>query len=233
MNEAGAPERTRLWAMIETPMAILSAGSIAATAADPDSRLEVLVMGLNDLVKETRARLTPGRPTAIAWLSMCVVAARAHGCDIVDGVYNDFNDPAGFKAECEQGRDLGLDGKTLIHPNQIDVCNATFAPTAGRNRDGARDHRRLRAAGELRPRRDPAQRQDGRAAARRDGAPHAGGRRRHRRAAARGGREARGSALRRLRLAGIRVDARRTGRHGRVSPAMTNERRRDARSRAA
>jgi citrate lyase subunit beta/citryl-CoA lyase len=129
MNEAGAPERTRLWAMIETPMAILSAGSIAATAADPDSRLEVLVMGLNDLVKETRARLTPGRPTAIAWLSMCVAAARAHGCDIIDGVYNDFNDPVGFKAECEQGRDLGLDGKTLIHPNQIDVCNAAFAPT--------------------------------------------------------------------------------------------------------
>ena len=130
MNEAGAPERTRLWATIETPMAILSVGSIAATAADPDSRLEVLVMGLNDLVKETRARLTPGRPTAIAWLSMCVVAARAHGCDIIDGVYNDFNDSAGFKAECEQARDLGLDGKTLIHPGQIDVCNATFAPTA-------------------------------------------------------------------------------------------------------
>ena len=180
MNEAGAPERTRLWATIETPMAILSVGSIAATAADPDSRLEVLVMGLNDLVKETRARLTPGRPTAIAWLSMCVVAARAHGCDIIDGVFNDFNDPIGFKAECEQGRDLGLDGKTLIHPNQIDVCNATFAPTAGRDRDGARDHRRLRAAGELRPRRDPARRQDGRAAARGDGAPHAGGRARDR-----------------------------------------------------
>ena len=129
MNEMGASAHTRIWAMMETPMAILSAGSIAATAADPDSRLEVLVMGLNDLVKETRARLTPGRPAAIAWLSMCVAAARAHGCDIVDGVYNDFNDPVGFKAECEQGRDLGLDGKTLIHPNQIEACNAAFAPT--------------------------------------------------------------------------------------------------------
>ena len=146
----------------------------------PISRLEVLVMGLNDLVKETRARLTPGRPAAIAWLSMCVAAARAHGCDIVDGVYNDFNDPVGFQAECEQGRDLGLDGKTLIHPSQIDVCNATFAPTAGRDRDGARDHRRLRAAGELRPGRDPARRQDGRAAARGDGAAHARRRRGHR-----------------------------------------------------
>ena len=130
MGDMGAPQRTRLWAMMETPMAILSAGSIAATAADPDSRLEVLVMGLNDLVKETRVRMKPGRPAAIAWLSMCVVAARAHGCDIIDGVYNDFNDPAGFKAECEQARDLGLDGKTLIHPNQVDVCNSTFAPTA-------------------------------------------------------------------------------------------------------
>jgi len=130
MGDLGAPARTRLWATIETPMAILSAGSIAATAADPDSRLETLVMGLNDLVKETRARLTPGRPAALAWLSMCVAAARAHGCDIVDGVYNDFNDPVGFKAECEQARDLGFDGKTLIHPNQIAVCNATFAPTA-------------------------------------------------------------------------------------------------------
>jgi citrate lyase subunit beta/citryl-CoA lyase len=65
-----------------------------------------------------------------AWLALCVAAARAHGCDIIDGVYNDLADLAGFKAECEQGRDMGLDGKTLIHPNQIDVCNAAFAPTA-------------------------------------------------------------------------------------------------------
>jgi citrate lyase subunit beta/citryl-CoA lyase len=130
LREAGAPKSTRLWAMIETPMAILSVGSIAATAADPDSRLEVLVMGLNDLAKETRARLTPGRPTMTAWLAHCVAAARAHGCDIVDGVFNDLHDAEGLKAECEQGRDMGLDGKTLIHPNQIEVCNATFAPTA-------------------------------------------------------------------------------------------------------
>jgi citrate lyase subunit beta/citryl-CoA lyase len=116
--------------MMETPMAILSAGSIAATAADPESRLETLVMGLNDLAKETRARLTPGRPALTAWLALCVAAARAHGCDIIDGVYNDIHDLAGFKAECEQGRDMGLDGKTLIHPNQIEICNATFAPTA-------------------------------------------------------------------------------------------------------
>ncbi len=128
LREAGAPERTRLWAMMETPTAILSAGSIAATAADPDSRLEALVMGLNDLAKETRARLTPGRPAVTAWIALCVAAARAHGCDIIDGVYNDLHDLAGFKAECEQGRDMGLDGKTLIHPSQIEICNAVFAP---------------------------------------------------------------------------------------------------------
>jgi len=87
-------------------------------------------MGLNDLAKETRARLTPGRPALTAWLALCVAAARAHGCDIIDGVYNDLSDLIGFKAECEQGRDMGLDGKTLIHPNQIDICNATFGPAA-------------------------------------------------------------------------------------------------------
>jgi citrate lyase subunit beta/citryl-CoA lyase len=130
LREAGAPQRTRLWAMMETPTAILGAGAIAATAADPDSRLETLVMGLNDLAKETRARLTPGRPAMTAWIALCVAAARAHGCDIIDGVYNDFHDLAGFKAECEQGRDMGLDGKTLIHPGQIEICNAVFAPTA-------------------------------------------------------------------------------------------------------
>ena len=130
LRENGAPEKTRLWAMMETPNAILNAGSIAATAADPTSRLEVLVMGLNDLAKETRARLTPGRPTMTAWLAICVVAARAHGFDIIDGVYNDIKDLEGFRAECEQGREMGLDGKTLIHPSQIDICNEVFAPTA-------------------------------------------------------------------------------------------------------
>ena len=116
LSDARAPEKTRLWAMMETPMAILSAGSIAATAADPTARLEVLVMGLNDLAKETRARLTPGRATFSTWLALCVAAARAHGCDILDGVYNDIGDLDGFRDECEQGREMGLDGKTLIHP---------------------------------------------------------------------------------------------------------------------
>ena len=137
LRDANAPPTTRLWAMMETPMAILSAGSIAATAADPDARLDALVMGLNDLARETRARLTPGRPAAAAWLAICVAAARAHGVDIIDGVYNDLSDADGFKAECEQGRDMGLDGKTLIHPNQIEICNAAFAPT-GAEIDAAR-----------------------------------------------------------------------------------------------
>jgi citrate lyase subunit beta/citryl-CoA lyase len=129
LREAEAPEETRIWAMMETPNAILNAGSIASVAADPNSRLSVMVMGLNDLAKETRARLTPGRPTMTAWLASCVVAARAHNVDIVDGVYNDIKDLDGFRLESLQGRDMGLDGKTLIHPSQIDICNEVFAPT--------------------------------------------------------------------------------------------------------
>jgi len=129
LREAEAPEETRIWAMMETPNAILNAGSIASVAADPSSRLSVMVVGLNDLARETRARLTPGRPTMTAWLASCVVAARAHGVDILDGVYNDIKDLDGFRLECLQGRDMGLDGKTLIHPSQIDICNEVFAPT--------------------------------------------------------------------------------------------------------
>jgi citrate lyase subunit beta/citryl-CoA lyase len=129
LRETGAPEGVRLWAMMETPLAILNAGSIAAVSADPAARLDVLVMGLNDLARETRARLTPGRSAATAWLALCLAAARAHHVDIVDGVYNDFADLEGFRRECEQGRDMGFDGKTLIHPGQIAACNEIFAPT--------------------------------------------------------------------------------------------------------
>jgi citrate lyase subunit beta/citryl-CoA lyase len=86
-------------------------------------------MGLNDLAKETRARLTPGRASFTPWLVTCVAAARAHGCDILDGVYNNIKDLDGFRRECEQGLDFGLDGKTLIHPSQVDICNEIFAPT--------------------------------------------------------------------------------------------------------
>jgi citrate lyase subunit beta/citryl-CoA lyase len=130
LRESGAPEKTRLWAMMETPQAILNADAIVRTAGDPASRLSLLVMGTNDLAKESRARLTKGRTPMLAWLSICVLAARAHGAEILDGVYGDIADEAGFRAECEQGRDLGMDGKTLIHPNQVAICNDVFAPAS-------------------------------------------------------------------------------------------------------
>jgi citrate lyase subunit beta/citryl-CoA lyase len=130
LARAGAPDSTRLWVMMETPLAMLTALSIAATAGDPANRLACLVMGTNDLAKETRARLVPGRQAFLPWLQSCLAAARAHGLDIIDGVFNGLADDSGFRDECEQGRDLGFDGKTLIHPSQIDACNAVFAPTA-------------------------------------------------------------------------------------------------------
>ena len=126
---AGAPEKTRLWIMLETPLAMFNAEAIARTATDASSRLAAAVMGTNDIAKDTRARLTKGRPSMLAYLSLCVAACRAHGVEILDGVYNDFSDEAGLRAECEQGRDFGMDGKTLIHPSQIAPCNEIFAPT--------------------------------------------------------------------------------------------------------
>jgi citrate lyase subunit beta/citryl-CoA lyase len=121
--------KVRIWAMIETPLAIFNAPVLAAMARDSETRLAGFVMGANDLARETRARLVPGRAPMLSWLSDCILAAHAYGIDILDGVYNDIADPEGFAAECAQGRDLGFDGKTLIHPNQIDACNATFSPS--------------------------------------------------------------------------------------------------------
>ena len=129
LKAQGAPEETRVWAMIETPAAILNIRDIAGAAADPESRLACLVLGTNDLLKETRALATADRFAAIPWLAMTVVAARAYGLDVLDGVYNDFKDESGFRAECQQGRKLGMDGKTLIHPSQIAPCNEEFSPT--------------------------------------------------------------------------------------------------------
>jgi citrate lyase subunit beta/citryl-CoA lyase len=126
---AGGSGDTRLWVMIETPMAILNIASIAAASQTPGSLLSCFMMGTNDLEKETRARLRPGRAAMHAWLSQCVCAARAYGLSILDGVYNDFADDDGFHAECDQGLELGMDGKTLIHPRQIDICNQVFSPT--------------------------------------------------------------------------------------------------------
>lgn len=120
----GAPEKTRLWAMIETPEAIFKVRKIAVAS----DRLAVLVMGTNDLVKELQAQHVPGRGPLQTALSWSLLAARRAGVAILDGVYNDVKDLQGFEAECVQGRDMGFDGKTLIHPGQVEPCNAIFAP---------------------------------------------------------------------------------------------------------
>jgi citrate lyase subunit beta/citryl-CoA lyase len=122
---SSAPDHTAIWAMIETPVAVLNCASIAAAS----SRLTVLVMGTNDLAKELMAAQVPGRAPLLTALSSCVLAARATGRMILDGVYNDVRDAEGFAEECRQGRDFGFDGKTLIHPSQVDPCNEIFAPS--------------------------------------------------------------------------------------------------------
>lgn len=128
LKGAGAPSGQALWAMMETPLAILNAGQIAAAGPDDSFPLTVFIMGTNDLAKETRASLGQGRVGMLSWLSTCIIAARSTGIDVIDGVYNSIGDEAGFTAECEQGRALGMDGKTLIHPNQIAPCNGAFSP---------------------------------------------------------------------------------------------------------
>jgi citrate lyase subunit beta/citryl-CoA lyase len=127
--DMGTDHRTRIWAMIETPLAIFNILAIAAAARDSETRLSGFVMGTNDLAKDTRARLVPGRAPMLPWLSMCIAAARIHDIDILDGVYNDIGNVAGFEKECAQGVELGFDGKTLIHPSQIEPCNRAFSPS--------------------------------------------------------------------------------------------------------
>jgi citrate lyase subunit beta/citryl-CoA lyase len=125
---ARAADKTRLWAMIETPLAILNVQDIAAASRLAGARLACFVMGTNDLVKETRADLSASRRPALYWLSATVTAARAYGLDVLDGVYNNFKDTEGFRRECVHGRALGFDGKTLIHPDQVAISNEVFAP---------------------------------------------------------------------------------------------------------
>ncbi|MEZ5955744.1 MAG: CoA ester lyase [Hyphomonadaceae bacterium] len=127
MNKVGFGADASLWVMIETPRAILNLAEIAAAAKG--TRLAVFVMGLNDLAKETRARAGANRAAFFTSMSLAVMAARAEGLTVIDGVYNDIADAAGFEAECRQGLEFGFDGKTLIHPSQIDACNTIFAPT--------------------------------------------------------------------------------------------------------
>ena len=114
----------RIWAMMETPMGMLNAREIAE-----HPMLEGMVMGTNDLIKDLGARATPDRVAVMASLGLCVLAAKAYGVTVIDGVYNAFKDEEGLKAECDQGRDMGMDGKTLIHPAQLEIANAAFAPS--------------------------------------------------------------------------------------------------------
>jgi citrate lyase subunit beta/citryl-CoA lyase len=125
MGSYGAPDSTALWVMVETPRAMLHAEEIAAAS----DRLTVLVMGTNDLAKELSAEHVPGRAPLLTALSLALLAARATGTAILDGVYNDVQDTDGFLAECRQGRELGFDGKTLVHPGQVEGANAAFAPS--------------------------------------------------------------------------------------------------------
>jgi citrate lyase subunit beta/citryl-CoA lyase len=125
LEAAGAPDRTAVWAMLETSAAMFEARRIAAAS----ERLTVLVMGTNDLAKELHAEHVPGRAPLLTGLSLALLGAREAGKAILDGVYNDVRDMAGFEAECVQGRQFGFDGKTLIHPGQVEVCNRAFAPS--------------------------------------------------------------------------------------------------------
>ena len=127
LKEAGAPDTMALWVMIETPLAILNIQEIAA--ARKSTHLTTFVMGTNDLAKEYRARMTADRLAFQAALQLTIAAARAYGLTAIDGVYNDIKNESGFRDECEQGRDLGFDGKTLIHPSQVDEANRIFAPS--------------------------------------------------------------------------------------------------------
>jgi citrate lyase subunit beta/citryl-CoA lyase len=138
----GAPEHTSLWAMVETPYAMLHAEEIASAS----ERLTVLVMGTNDLAKELYAEHVPGRQPLLAGLGLALLAARATGKAILDGVYNDVSNLDGFRAECRQGREMGFDGKTLIHPGQVEGANETFAPSA----QAVEDARGILAAWEAR-----------------------------------------------------------------------------------
>ncbi len=117
--------KTRIWAMMETPMAVLNASGIAAAS----TRLRGMVLGTNDLAQDIGIRDRPDRASLQTGLGLCLLAARAFGLVCVDGVYNAFRDIDGLRAECEQGRDLGMDGKSLIHPSQIETANAVFAPS--------------------------------------------------------------------------------------------------------
>jgi citrate lyase subunit beta/citryl-CoA lyase len=129
MNDAGADQSIKIWAMMETPQGMLRALEIAAATQEYHGRrLSCFILGTNDLVKETRVAMVAGRAPVYGWLMTCQAAARSYDLDVIDGVFNNFNDTDGFVAECEQGKEMGMDGKTIIHPKQIADCNRIFSP---------------------------------------------------------------------------------------------------------
>ena len=128
LDEADAPEEMQIWAMIETPRGVLNAAAIAEAAHTKAARLSAFVVGLNDLRKDTRVPARPGRTYLVPWLMQVVLAARAYGLDVIDSVSNDFRNLDALAMECEQGRDMGFDGKMLIHPTQIEAANIAFTP---------------------------------------------------------------------------------------------------------
>ena len=130
LGALNADPSIKVWAMIETARAVLHAEELAAVARDSRMRLAGFVFGPNDISRETRIRMQPGRTAMIPMITHCILAARVHGLEILDGPYSDLGNVDGFGQECTQGRDLGFDGKTLIHPGQIEACNAIFTPPA-------------------------------------------------------------------------------------------------------
>ena len=130
LSDINADISIRVWAMIETARAVLHAEELAAASGDSEMRLAGFVFGPNDISRETRIRMQPGREAMLPLITHCILAARAYGLEILDGPYSDFSNINGFGQECTQARDLGFDGKTLIHPGQIEACNVIFTPPA-------------------------------------------------------------------------------------------------------
>jgi citrate lyase subunit beta/citryl-CoA lyase len=129
LSDLNAPPGIALWAMIESPKAIVHLHEIAETAQTQSGRLSGLVMGLNDLARETYTKFVPGRAPMLGWLGAAVLAARSNGLHVLDGVFNHLEDLEGLRFECEQASNFGFDGKTVIHPTQIEIANREFSPS--------------------------------------------------------------------------------------------------------
>ena len=169
LSDINAHASIRVWAMIETARAVLDADKLAAASKDSETRLAGFVFGPNDISRETRIRMQPGRAAMIPMITHCILATRAHGLEILDGPYSDIANIDGFAAECAQGARPRLRRQDADPSRPDRGLQRDLHAAGGRGRRGAQDHRRLRAAGKRLARRDPARRADGRAAARRYG----------------------------------------------------------------